>query len=1177
MLLCVHALIALAVMVGPWAATAAAQTGGISGTITDAGTSAPLANVQVRIFNSAGGSVGSAWTDASGVYSRTGLTAGTYYALTSNSLGYIDELYNNLPCPGSSCTVTTGAGVSVTAGVTTNGIDFGLAVGGTIAGTVTDSGTGAPLANVSVNVYNTAGSFIGGIATNASGVYAVTGLPTGTHRLRTVNALSHGYVDELYSDIPCPNGTCPSLATGAEVGVTAGATTSGINFALSLGATIAGTVTDAVSAAPLLNVPVAVHSPSGASVRLGMTNNTGQYAVAGLATGTYYVRTVTTQNYANEIYADIPCPACSATTSSSITVPTAATGVVATEGLTTPGIDFALAPGGTITGTVTAAGSGTPVSGVSVYLYDAGGASLGYVVTNGSGVYTKLGLAAGNYFARASSASYTNEFYNNLPVWTSITAATPIAVSAGAQTTADFALDVNTGPNTSGTAVLLPLGTTENLHYTGGSAPDTIWYKFQVPPEDAGKDLKVNVRITSPYPVPPPANWRSDLDFELLDSAIAVRAIAISGSDNETLYLHNVTPGWYYIYANYFTTTYADSDVSARYSISIETGTAFGVGYISGRAVDGTGNGLAQVQVKVQAVPYNHAVSFPIITTDAEGYFSIAATPEAHDLYFNGDGQTTVNQPEVNVVSEYYSDKATVAAADHVNVVEGSTQSLGNITLDVGAIITGQVTNQSGTPLAMVTVSSYDLAGNSKGYVRTDAAGNYTLMRVPVGGARIEFRKGGYATEYYSDQPSLGSGMTLATQAGVTVPTVNAVLTPGGSISGSVKNGLGDPLAVRLWLYSALDATFSKASYTTSASTGTFSFINVKPGDYKIYVDPLATGLPPVWYGNAASFTDAGTVTVSEGGTASGVNIVLAPRGGGDFTGDRKSDILWRHATGGDLWLWPMDGAASMAQSYIRTVPDTNWEIRGIGDFDGDGKADILWRNKMDGQVYLWPMNGPAPSDEIYVGTVDPAYDIVGTGDFDGDGKSDIIWRHTASGDVWIWLMDGPTPQSEVFIARVDPAYVIRGVGDLTGDHRADIVWHHATLGEVWVWPMNGTTPLSETWVGTVPDTGYRIEGVADFTGDGKADLLWHHATRGEVWIWTMNGAVRVEETWVATVPETDYRIVGTGDYNGDNKADILWHHAVRGEVWVWLMNGTTRVSETWVGTVPETGYQIIR
>jgi peptidyl-Lys metalloendopeptidase len=312
---------------------------------------------------------------------------------------------------------------------------------------------------------------------------------------------------------------------------------------------------------------------------------------------------------------------------------------------------------------------------------------------------------------------------------------------------------------------------------------------------------------------------------------------------------------------------------------------------------------------------------------------------------------------------------------------------------------------------------------------------------------------------------------------------------------------------------------------------------------------------------------------------AQGLGTILNDDGGsarGDFTGDLKSDILWRHATRGEVWLWPMDGAARLSSTFVRTVSDTNFEIRGVGDQNGDGTADVLWRNKVNGQIYFWPMNGTVPQGEVYIGTVDPAYDIVGTGDFDGDGKSDILWRNLVNGDVWIWLMDGPTPLAQTYVDRVVPGYVVSGVGDLDGNGMADIVWHGAA-GDVWVWPMNGTTLLDQVWVATVPDTGYQIRGVGDFTGDGKADVVWHHATVGDVWIWTMNGSVRQAETWVGTVPDIGYEIVGTGDYDGNGKADILWHHATRGEVWVWLMDGTTRLSVSYVATVQDTGYQVIR
>jgi hypothetical protein len=346
------------------------------------------------------------------------------------------------------------------------------------------------------------------------------------------------------------------------------------------------------------------------------------------------------------------------------------------------------------------------------------------------------------------------------------------------------------------------------------------------------------------------------------------------------------------------------------------------------------------------------------------------------------------------------------------------------------------------------------------------------------------------------------------------------------------------------------------------------------PGAF-VYTPAAGTVLPVGQHLLSVDFAPADSLNYQ--GSSASVSIDVISTTINDFSGDRKSDILWRHGTQGDVWLWAMDGGVRTEETYVRTVAEPGWEIRGLGDQTGDGTADILWRHAPTGMVYQWTMNGSTVEAETYVGTVEPAFDIVGTGDYDGDGKSDILWRHLADGQLWLWLMDGPTTRSVSYVDTVDPAYAVQGSGDLNGDGKADIVWRNTRAGDVWVWLMNGATPLQMAYVYTVGELDYRIVSVADHTGDGKADLLWHHDTRGEVWLWPMDGTTIVSQTYVDTIPDTGYRIVGNGDYNGDGNADILWHHVTRGEVWVWLMDGATRLSQTWAGSVPEVAYQTVK
>ncbi len=104
--------------------------GGVSGTVTREASGRAIMGVAVDIWDASGELVGTRVTDEQGRY-HLNLDSGSYFISTDNPLGYDNEIFHDLACPGGSafggeCDPTTGDPVWVGDEGITDGVDFAL-------------------------------------------------------------------------------------------------------------------------------------------------------------------------------------------------------------------------------------------------------------------------------------------------------------------------------------------------------------------------------------------------------------------------------------------------------------------------------------------------------------------------------------------------------------------------------------------------------------------------------------------------------------------------------------------------------------------------------------------------------------------------------------------------------------------------------------------------------------------------------------------------------------------------------------------------------------------------------------------------------------------------------------------------------------------------------------------
>ena len=383
---------------------ASAQSWTLSGTVRDATTGEAIAGATIEATSDF--LFVQTITDEAGSYTLERDEAGVWF-VTADTDGYLGELYENLPCE-ESCSEEEGTPFDLLAGDTLSDIDFDLTPAGSISGTVVDDTTGEPI-QTTLYVYNSDGLFQAFESSDPFGHYTTEDLPVGDYFVET--RVSDGHLDEVYSEITClPD--CDPVA-GDPISVVAGSVTTGIDFTLTLGGVLSGTVNDQVTGAPVVSA-LWIYDEQGKYRGQFSTDEQGQFTADGLAPGTHYLRTANLQGYLDALYGDLPCPpaACDVGLGDPIEVSL-------DEEIT--GVDIQLRAGGRISGRVVEEATGLPSAELQVRIYNPSLRRIDTIFPDDNGDYlSNVGLDTANYHVwvqdrYVSAPHFVEELYGDLP------------------------------------------------------------------------------------------------------------------------------------------------------------------------------------------------------------------------------------------------------------------------------------------------------------------------------------------------------------------------------------------------------------------------------------------------------------------------------------------------------------------------------------------------------------------------------------------------------------------------------------------------------------------------------------------------------------------------------------------------------------------------------------------
>ncbi|MCM2605594.1 carboxypeptidase regulatory-like domain-containing protein [Rossellomorea marisflavi] len=749
-------------------ATLTPNPGTLTGLVQDTGAN-PLAGVNITVTTSSGTGVivATTVTGTDGTYTITGLAPGNYIVVASNL---------NFQQGSEGATITSGATTVVNFILTANP--------GSLAGTITNAQTGAPIAgaNVQVRILDAGGTVIATVSSDINGQYSVGNLAPGIY---TVVAAA--------PDFQTNSATVQVVSNQTAIGDVALVPNPGSIF---------GTVTSSIGSTPIGGATVSIINSGGILVTSVITDPAGNFTVGGLGPDTYTVSVIAQDFQSGSV------------------------GAVVVSGQTTP-VAVQLQPfPGRIIGTVT-----PEVANTIVELRDVNNVFIDSFVTNPDGTYSFNNLAPGVYTVTASAPNYTSA-QGGATVTSGGTAVVnltiipnPASASGQITTTGGVPLPTSFVQVLNSNGILVGTGSSDaNGFYIVGGLPAGSYTVVANAPnygqQVRGITLTIGQVLTNVDFVLTPdtgnltgqvtdrqtGNVLSGASVVVLDATTQLPVATTTTSLFGNYVLNGLGPGTYIVttsLANYSTEQVgaiiiSNQNSTANISLQPNPGT------ISGNVVDVNGNPITGNNIQISVLNENNVLIVTLLA-NPDGTYQVPQLPPG--TYF-----VTASAPGFasSTVSAIVTAGATVPVT---NVLTANP-----VTLTATVLILGTSTPIAGSQVQVKTASNIVIATGT-----TDAGGNVTFTGLPAGTLIVA-----------ADAQNFGTDSKSVFAAPGDVLTVQLFLPDDpGQVVGVVTNlATGAPIPNAT--ITLTDNTGVIVSTAVTNTAGQYSFSGVTPGTYRL-------------------------------------------------------------------------------------------------------------------------------------------------------------------------------------------------------------------------------------------------------------------------------------------------------------------------------------------------------